>query len=105
MALAASAWVTTEQESKLPVAAVVFAATDALVVDEAADALAVGAGPDNVEDEPHAARRVAEKQATAILMPPRPSLIRPPDRIMWKQVRRSLFQEASVLSMVKLKSP
>jgi hypothetical protein len=88
MALAASAWVTTEQESELPVAAVVSAATGALVVavvSAATDALAVGAGPDDFEeDEPHAASRMVAKQATAILIPPRPSLIRPLDRIMWK---------------------
>jgi hypothetical protein len=97
MALAASAWVTTEQESELPVAtvvsaatgalvvAVVSAATGALVVGEATDALAVGAGPDDFEEDgPHAASRMVAKQATAILIPPRPSLIRPLDRIMWK---------------------
>jgi hypothetical protein len=46
MALAASAWVTTEQESTLPAAAVVFAATGALLVGEDTEALAVGAEGD-----------------------------------------------------------
>src|ERR1035437_7790592 len=114
MVLAASDWVTTEQESKLPVAAVVVAAagalvvgdaTDVLAVGETADVLAVGAGLDDLEEDvPHAASRTVAKQATVILVPPKPSLIRPLDRIMWKRVCRSLFQEASVLSMAKLKS-
>jgi hypothetical protein len=86
MALAASAWVTTEQESTLPVAAaVIFVAAGSLVVAEDTDPLAVGAGPDDLEeDEPHAASRMVMKQARAILTPPGPSLIGLLDRITWK---------------------
>jgi hypothetical protein len=69
MALAASAWVTTEQELKLAVPAVVVVV--ATVVDEleatvvAADAVVVLVVLDGVgEDEPHAANTTAAGRAS-----------------------------------------
>jgi hypothetical protein len=70
MALAASAWVTTEQESNLPVAAVaavVAAALGAAVVAAALGALDVAAALDVVEaDEPQEANRTDAHTATDI---------------------------------------
>jgi len=94
MALAASAWVTTEQELKLAVAAVVV-----VVVVATGGALVVGAALDDVvgdveEDELHAARRmVAGPAATTPTMPRRSfgcSLIRHLERTRGSRVRRSV---------------
>jgi hypothetical protein len=65
IALAASAWVTTEQESKLAVVEVVVVVADALVVDGALEAPA-----DCGADELHAARRMAT--GTPITIPTTP---------------------------------
>jgi hypothetical protein len=77
MALAASARVTTEQELKLPVAAV--------DVVDTADAVVVGAALDEtvVEDEeaPHAAKKMTAGTATTVPRTSGRSLIRPLDPI------------------------
>jgi hypothetical protein len=76
MALAASVRVTTEQELRLPAAAwVVVDDTDALVVDATVDEVVVV-----VEEEPHAATRMATGTATTIARTSGRSLIRPPIR-------------------------
>ena len=75
MALAASARVTTEQELRLPAAAWVLDDTDALLVDATVDEVVVV-----VEEEPHAAKRMAAGTATAIPSTSGRSLIRPPIR-------------------------
>jgi hypothetical protein len=95
MALAASAWVTTEHELKLPVLAAVVDvdATDEVgVVDEVgvADAVVVDAvvggavvvdsAVDDLDDEPHAANRMARETATTVPRALRGSLINPPPR-------------------------
>ncbi len=86
MALAASAWVTTDQELKLLVAAAVVDGVDAT------DALVVGAAIDELEeDEPHAASTMAAGTATTDPTTPRRILIRPLDRIGGRCVRRSVF--------------
>ncbi len=61
MALAASARVTTEQESKLPLALTVPGdVADKLAVDDAADELVADGVLDELdEEEPHAASRIA----------------------------------------------
>jgi len=89
MALVASAWVTTEQESNLLVTAptVVVVDTTGAPVDatgavvEANGALVVGPALDALDDdELHAARAVTTGTATMILTTPGRNLIGPLDR-------------------------
>jgi hypothetical protein len=87
MALAASASVTTEQESNVPdaaeAAAVDGAALGALVVGAALGALVVGAAPDVVEaDEPQPANRTAAHPATDRPAAPRRCLMVPSNRMV-----------------------
>ena len=100
-ALAASAWVATEQELKLAVEAEVVVVVDATVVGEVevpvVDGLVVDVELDEVEgDELHAARRMAAVPAAA--NPTRLertvgcSLIGPLDRIEGRYARRSVLR-------------
>jgi hypothetical protein len=97
IALAASVWVTTEQELKLAVLVVAVVVAPVVVVGAVVDGdpVVVGAVLDDVEgDELHAARRMAAGTATTIpTMPGRSfgcSLIRPLGRIAGRDLRRSV---------------
>src|SRR5664279_35206 len=82
MAPAASARVTTEHELNLPVVA--------LVVGDAPDALVGGAALDEVvEEEPHAAKRIAASRTITAPTTSGRSLIRPLDPIRGRGVWRA----------------
>jgi hypothetical protein len=100
MALAASAWVTFEQELNLPLEVVavlvVGEVLGPLVVGAVTGALVVGAAPDGAgeEDEPHAASRMAAGTAARIPTAAGRTLIRSPDRFTRKLCGRNVFHEA-----------